>query len=269
MPPLVSVILPTYNWKDEWISKSIESVLNQTFKDFELIIINDFSTNDVEKVIKRFQKKDSRIVYLTNEENLKITKTLNRWLGVANWKYIARIDDDDIWNDNTKLEKQVNFMESYKDYWLCWAWKIIEINEVWAIIDELYLKCSDNELRNSILWCNQFAHPSVLIRKSVFNEVWIYDPQWNMVEDYELWLRIWKKSKICNLKDVSIKYRINNKWISKTNKTKQMWLGRKLFFKYCFYYPNILKCFFLKLGDTIIVGKYKYYILGKLKELWI
>jgi glycosyltransferase involved in cell wall biosynthesis len=131
MPPLVSVILPTYNWKDEWISKSIESVLNQTFKDFELIIINDFSTNDVEKVIKRFQKKDSRIVYLTNEENLKITKTLNRWLGVANWKYIARIDDDDIWNDNTKLEKQVNFMESYKDYWLCWAWKIIEINELW------------------------------------------------------------------------------------------------------------------------------------------
>jgi glycosyltransferase involved in cell wall biosynthesis len=77
--PMVSIILPTYNWREEWIRKSIESVLNQTYKDFELIIINDASTNDIEKVIKEYEKKDDRIVYVKNEKNLKLTKTLNKW----------------------------------------------------------------------------------------------------------------------------------------------------------------------------------------------
>ena len=76
--PLVSVILPTYNGKSEWLSESIDSVLNQTFKDFELIIINDASTNGIEDTILKYKKKDSRIVYLKNEKNLKLTKTLNK-----------------------------------------------------------------------------------------------------------------------------------------------------------------------------------------------
>ena len=94
--PTVSVILPTYNWREEWIRQSIESVLDQTYKDFELIIINDASTNDVEKIIKEYEKMDDRIVYIKNEKNLKLTKTLNKWIDIANGKYIARQDDDDI-----------------------------------------------------------------------------------------------------------------------------------------------------------------------------
>ena len=269
MTPLVSVILPTYNWKDEWISKSIESVLNQTFKDFELIIINDCSKNNVEEVIKRYQKNDSRIIYLKNEENLKITKTLNRWISVAKWKYIARIDDDDIWNDNKKLEKQVEFMENNEDYWLCWVWRIVKINENWDVVDELKLKCSDRELRESILQCNQFAHPSVLLRKSILDEVWVYDPQWNMVEDYELWLRIWLKSKFSNLENTSIKYRINSKWISSTNKKKQMQLWWRLYFKYCKFYPWAFKAFILRIWDFVINERYNLLVLNRLKKYWL
>ena len=74
--PLVSVILPTYNGKKERITESIDSVLNQTFKDFEFIIINDCSTNDIEKTIKEYEKKDSRIIYVKNEKNLKQTRTM-------------------------------------------------------------------------------------------------------------------------------------------------------------------------------------------------
>ena len=76
--PIVSIILPAYNGREEWLSESIQSVLNQTFMDFELIIIDDASTNGIEKVIECYQKKDSRLVYIKNKENLKLTKTLNK-----------------------------------------------------------------------------------------------------------------------------------------------------------------------------------------------
>jgi glycosyltransferase involved in cell wall biosynthesis len=75
--------MPCYNSKEIWFRESIESVLNQSFKDFELIIVNDCSTNDIEKTILEYKEKDDRIVYLKNEKNLKITKTLNHGLSVA------------------------------------------------------------------------------------------------------------------------------------------------------------------------------------------
>ena len=81
--PLVSIIMPCYNSKEIWFRESIESVLNQSFKDFELIIVNDCSTNDIEKIILEYKEKDNRIVYLKNEKNLKITKTLNHGLSIA------------------------------------------------------------------------------------------------------------------------------------------------------------------------------------------
>ncbi len=114
--PLVSIIIPTYNGQTKWIQLAINSVLNQTFCNFELIIINDASTNDIEQCIINFLNTDTRILYYRNTENLGLTATLNKGLSYANGKYIARIDDDDIWCDQDKLSKQIGFMENNPDY---------------------------------------------------------------------------------------------------------------------------------------------------------
>ena len=100
-------------------------------------------------------------------------------------------------------------------------------------------------------------------------KTWVYDPKWNVVEDYELWLRVWIQSKFTNLNNTTIKYRINNKWISKTNQRYQKKMDRMLFFKYGEYYPKFLKALFLRIWNAIICDKYKYRILDKLKKMWI
>ncbi len=264
--PSVSVILPTYNWKHEWLSKSIDSVLSQTFKDFELIIINDASTNDVEKIIKEYQDKDKRIVYYKNNKNLKLVNTLNKGISLSKWKYIARIDDDDIWINKDKLEKQVNFMEENPDYWLCWAWVIINIDEDWKIINKIKMRLSDSEIRNNLLQSNQFAHSSIMIRKSILDEVWVYNPKYNKAEDYELWCRIGTKNKFINIKDIELRYRINSNWVS----MKNFYFQKRLSFVVCFKnrknYPNFFKAVILRIWDYILPPKVTNWVLSKVKK---
>ncbi len=150
MNPLVSIILPTYNWHHDRLSQSIESVLWQSYKNFELIIINDASTNDIEATILKYQQQDSRIIYLKNEKNLQLTNTLNKGIQHAKWIYIARIDDDDIRCNPDKLQKQVDFMRSHPDYGLCGTSTIL-INESWVKIGETKTRETDQELRNHLL----------------------------------------------------------------------------------------------------------------------
>lgn len=264
--PLVSIILPTYNWKSERLSESIDSVLNQTFKDFELLIINDCSTNDIEKTILKYKKQDSRIVYLKNEKNLQLTKTLNKWIEHAKWKYIARIDDDDIRVSKDKLEKQVKFMEENPDYWLCWAWDVITIDEDWKIINKVKMRLSDSEIRNHILQSNQFTHSSIIMRKAVLDKVWLYNPQYNKAEDYELWSRIGINNKFANLENVKIKYRINSKWVCANNYNYQKRLTLKICFKYWKHYPNFLKSLVLRSWDFLLPEKLKTNLLNIFKK---
>src|SRR3989344_3196134 len=102
--PGISVLLPTYNG-GRFITKAIESVLKQSFGDFELIVIDDGSSDYTPKIVEEFARKDSRIIFVKNKENLGIQKTLNRGLSLAKGIYIARIDDDDEWADKNKLSE--------------------------------------------------------------------------------------------------------------------------------------------------------------------
>lgn len=266
---IVSIILPIYNSKEERLSEAITSILNQTFKNFELIIINDASTNNIEQTILELTKKDNRIIYVKNENTLKLTKTLNKWLSIANWKYIARIDDDDIRCDPQKLELQVDFMEKHKEYWLLWT-NGITINPEWKELYKLIKPCSDGELRKKIIIWNRFIHSSIIMRKSSLNQVWwFYDESWDFVEDYELWLRLWRVSKIGNLSNISVKYRINDNWISMVNYRKQKFLTLKLFFKYYKYYPKTYMIYALifKIWDLIIPPTVTKFIMNKIRNV--
>lgn len=237
--PLVSIILSTYNWNHNWLSLSIDSVLNQSFVDFELIIINDCSTNDIEKTILKYSEKDKRIVYIKNDKNLRLTKSLNKGIENSKWRYIARIDDDDIWCDNQKLQKQVDFMEKNPDYWLCGT-QVIFIDENWNELEKIKYPTQDKDIKKSILFGCKFFHSSVIIRKKALEEVWVYSSDWDYSEDHELWLRIWTKYKLHNLNDFALLYRINQNGICFTNSFKQRKSGIILVDKYKSYYPNYI-----------------------------
>lgn len=234
---LVSIILPTYNWNHNWFSESIDSVLSQSFTDFELIIINDCSTNDIEKTILEYKQKDDRIVYIKNEQNLRLTKTLNKWIDLAIWKYIARIDDDDIWCDKNKLKKQVEFMENNPDYWLCWT-NIILIDEEWKEIKKIYKYSSNKEIKKNMIYWTQFWHSSVLFRKDCIKKVWNYSEDWDYIEDHDLWSRIWIHYKLFNFDEYMMKYRVNNKWICNSNFNKQLIAFIKNTIRYKKYYKK-------------------------------
>lgn len=111
--PKVTVLMPAYN-AEKYIETAIESILNQTYKDFEFIIVNDCSTDSTLDIIERYAKQDKRIKIISNKENQKIAQTLNNGLKEAKGKYIARLDADD-WSYPERLEKQVNFMEENPD----------------------------------------------------------------------------------------------------------------------------------------------------------
>ena len=261
---LVSIICPTYNWKKEWLSEAIDSVISQSYEDWELIIINDASTNDIESTILEYAKKDKRIIYIKNEENLKLTNTLNKGLELAKWKYIARIDDDDIWVDPDKLQKQVDFMEQNPDYGLCGT-SVITIDQEGNEIAKQKSRTTDLEIRKAILQSNQLAHSSIIIRKEVLDQVGVYDPGFNMAEDYELWCRIGRVSKFYNLPDYCLKYRINLNSVSNKNRRRQLRLAFKAFWINRKYYPNFWKALIFRSIDYILPQKLTQKILSWIK----
>ena len=252
--PLISIILPVYNSKKERLTQSIESVFSQSFKDFELIIINDASTNDIEATILEYVTKDKRIVYINNKENLKLTKTLNKGLEISQGKYIARIDDDDIWMDKEKLQKQIDFMNKNPEYGLCgtnvYLWKIDG-----TIQSKLYMVENDIDIRRRMLLSTQFSHSSIMVRKSAIDMCGIYNPDYNLMEDHELWLRIGQKFKLHNIQDFTTFYRYNPQWVSLKNRRQQQRLALQLCWKYRKDYPSFVKWLFWSIILNILPAK--------------
>lgn len=249
--PLVSIIIPTYNWKKEWISLAIESVLSQTYKNFELIIINDASTNTVEKTILEYKTLDSRIEYIKNHINLERSISKNKWILAGKWEYIAFLDDDDLWADDTKLDKQVRFLEDHADCWLCWC-SVHIMNEYWVIEKKNPMRETDEEIRNHLMQFNQLAQSAVIVRKEVFAFSGLFLDKFIPSEDAELWLRISKYTKVHNLQNTYIEYR-NRIWNSSNmNRSKQQWYGFKAMWIHRRSYPNLVKACFLRIGYFVL-----------------
>ena len=216
--PKVSVLMPNYNC-EKYLSESIESILNQTFTDFEFIIIDDCSTDWSWDIIQNYAKKDKRIVALRNDENLKICKTLNKGLEIARWEYIARMDSDDIAMD-TWLENIYKKISQNSKIGICWG-NILLINSNGKIVKEKKFPETDKDAKNAIWLRNPFSHPSVIFRKSCYEEFGWYDDNFLYAEDLELWIRYGQKYEFYNIQKNLIKYRIF--WGNTTlQKQKQM-----------------------------------------------
>lgn len=195
---LISVLMPVYNTKEEYLRASIESILNQTFTDFEFIIVNDGSTNNAEEVILSY--KDDRIKYF-KQENQGIVGALNNAWSKASGKYIARMDSDDIAYPE-RFAKQVNFLEENPEYSLVGSWaKIIPSKNIIKLPQDI-------KIMDLLADC-MFIHPSIMLNKADFEKFNLqYKTGFEYAEDYCLYANAVKHLKMTNLQEVLLNYRV-------------------------------------------------------------
>lgn len=210
--PFISVIMACYN-RQNCVAQAIESILNQTYTNFEFIIVDDHSTDNTYKIIKRYAKQDKRIIVLRNKKNNGINyyRNFNKAIALSKGKYIARMDDDDI-SLPQRFEKQVKYMEENQDVAVLGS-KI----EFFPTSATNWVLAGEKDLLQALIpLCCPICHPSVLIRKDFLQEHGlIYCGDYASAEDYHLWSQIiLKGGKIVNLDEVLLKYRVNNNKIS-------------------------------------------------------
>lgn len=182
-PPIVSVVVPTYN-RAEWLGNTLRSVLKQTFIDFELIVVDDGSTDDTEDVVQSFP----RVQYVRLQENRGVSGARNTGLSRAVGRYICFLDSDDLWCER-KLEVQVGWMESNADCLVCytdeiWIRRGVRVNPM-----NKHRKYSGDIFRHCLPLCI-VSPSSAMLRASLFDEVGAFDESLPACEDYDLWLRI-------------------------------------------------------------------------------
>ena len=185
--PAISIVLPAYNCSP-YIAETINSLLSQTFTDFQLIIINDGSTDDTEHIIQLYH--DPRITYLKNESNKGLVFTLNRGIQAAEGNYIARMDADDIaLPQRLQLQKQWLDENPHTAAVSCTIRFIDGKGNERGEWKEDKVSCSYTDIKKMLPWENCIAHPTIMIRKEVV-EAYLYDAMQLHCEDYDLWLRM-------------------------------------------------------------------------------
>lgn len=200
--PMISVVMPAYN-AEQYIREAIDSILSQTYCDFEFIIINDGSSDGTKDIINSYS--DSRIVYIENEINSGICVTLNKGLDAARGKYIARMDSDDISMPN-RLQVQFEYLENHPEIGVLGSDLIIFGDGVEPyVFRQLY---TPEECTAGLLFNSCFAHPSVMLRTEILRSNNLkYKEEYRGLEDYELWWQIHKYSKLCNVPTTLLRYR--------------------------------------------------------------
>jgi hypothetical protein len=205
--PTVSVVMSVLNG-ERYLSEAVESILNQTFRDFEFIIINDGSTDRTATILESFRMSDPRVrVY--HQENRGVGESLNRGCGLAQGKYIARMDADDI-AIRDRLMRQVEFMECHAEIdvvggaveFIDAMGKSLATTRYPETVHEIKATLSRFSCKSPIV------HPTVLLRREVFVSLGGYRPAFS-AEDYDLWLRIAERGQLANLGEVVLKYRIH------------------------------------------------------------
>jgi len=215
--PLISVVMAVYNG-EKYLNSAIRSVINQTFKNFEFIIIDDCSNDKTYTIIKKFN--DNRIIYKKNDINIGQTPSLNKGVILSKGKYIARIDADDLFIEN-KLELQYNFLENNPQFSGCGT-QCKSIDENGKIYSNRLFPANEKDLVFRSFFQSPINHVSVMIRKNDLIDVGIYNEKFPICADFELWSRmIIKGYRFVNLNENLTMWRIVKNSLSFSNKSGQ------------------------------------------------
>ncbi len=203
--PTVSVCMVTYNRAD-LIGAAIASVQKQRYQDWEMIIVDDASTDDTEQIVAGF--KDNRIHYYKNTVNQDVGRARNTALSYVRGVFVAVIDSDDIWLDPEKLGKQVRYLEQKPEVALVGT-RVVTIDKDGEGLEHLKNPISDKDVRATMLKKNPFVHSSVMFRTQQVLDLGGYDNKLTTAEDYELFLRLGRIGKLVNLPRYMVGYRIH------------------------------------------------------------
>jgi glycosyltransferase involved in cell wall biosynthesis len=205
MKPLISVVMPVYNNAQD-VGLAIQSILDQTFNNFEFIIVDDGSSDGTLSVLRAYARCDSRIKIYTNKKNQQIARSLNRGVFLASTDIIARMDADDI-SFPERLAKQYQFLKKHPKVGVVGANMLI-MDKSGQIISKREYPQDSKRLKEIIFRYSPFAHPAVCFRKRVFEEFGGYDSSKVPCEDIDLWFRIGTRYDFANIPEFLLKYRL-------------------------------------------------------------
>ena len=220
--PLISVVMSVYN-SQAYLGQAIESILGQSFSNFELIIVNDGSTDDSQKIIDYYRDKDQRIIQIINIENCGLTKSLNLGINIAQGTFIARMDADDI-SLPTRFEKQIKFLESYAGIGLLGT-NGSYFDETGKVLGPFRHFENDLEIRWGSLFNSQFIHSSIMFRLSLIQLAGMYREDHKYAQDYEFTSRLLQHTGGANLKEKLVLWRRTSGNISSQKKEEQLKFG--------------------------------------------
>jgi len=231
--PLISVVLPVYNG-EKYLVEAIDSVLVQSFSDFELIVIDDGSTDGSLRILQEYQKRDKRIL-LVSRENRNLATTLNDSIDIARGEWIVRMDQDDIALPH-RFERQLQWLEQTGAD-ICGSW----VKHFGSWDRRTWRGCqSDQAIKMEMLFKSPFVHPSVMMRADLAKQL-RYDKTCEKAEDYDLWVRAaqagWKMS---NVPEVLLLYRRHATQISTNSLSKQQNVGEKIQKRYWAFMKDFL-----------------------------
>jgi len=217
--PFVTVLMSAYN-AERYLGEAIESILKQTFQDFEFIVIDDGSTDGTAAILADYQRRDKRI-QIYRQENQGLAAALNTGLDLAQGKYIARMDADDI-SLPQRLAKQVAFMETHPEVGVCGTWaRNISDRLVRPWIRRLPV--TDAAIRCHLFFGSPMCHPTVILRRDLFTRTGLrYDINYKYGQDYELWSRAANYTRMENIPEVLLHYRVHSQQVGNHHSAEQL-----------------------------------------------
>ena len=244
--PLISVVMSIYNG-EKYIRKSINSIINQTLSDFEILIVNDGSTDKTLSLLKEYKKIDQRIKIINQQTNLGLTKSLNNAINLAKGKYIARHDVDEF----SRKERFEKLMKLFSDK------KVVVVGSNCVNVYPNGTKTfwgffSENSIKRTIKYKTPFPHGSAIFIRNIFEKVGCYNTRYETCQDFDLWIKFSKFGKLVMSKEMLIYRYVGNESISQTRKLRQSYDSflirwnhnkgiRKIFtIIYSIYYSTIL-----------------------------
>ena len=220
--PMISVIMSVFKEPVDWLRQSIDSIINQTFKDYEFIIICDNPLYEEGiSLLNVYARQDDRIKLLFNKENIGLTKSLNKGLSLAKGKYIARMDADDV-SLPDRFESQYDYLETHPDVDVCGC-NFNFFGEVTFFSNKKsYLPITHKEIISYLACKNPIAHPTVMMKRVICGSTFYYDESVKKAQDYKLWYDLFRRGAVFhNLNSRLLKYRISSTQITNSASASQ------------------------------------------------
>ena len=213
---------------ERYLRQAIESILAQTFQDFEFIIIDDFSSDNSINIVQEYH--DPRIMHVRNDTHSGLTASLNRGLDLARGKYIARMDADDV-SLPGRFEAQVRYLDGYSDVAVLGT-AIQFIDAEGSPLENVVFPTEHDVIKWSLCFYNPIAHPTVMMRAQVIQEAGGYNPTLERSQDYDLWWRIGSIGRLANLEDVYVQLRKHASQVTNIYRGRQFDTGLEINQKY-------------------------------------